>query len=84
MFKTCCKSVTLLTNVLIPFLPVPLILQEQLKFVYDTLEECVVCGYTYFSVKDLSHHLKQKSVKKTGRKTNEYEREYEVSKLVNQ
>ena len=60
-----------------PFLWLDL-LQEQLKFVYDTLEEFVVCGYTYFPVKDLSHHLKQKSVRKPGRKNNEYEREYAV------
>ena len=61
-----------------PFLWLDL-LQEQLKFVYDTLEEFIVCGYTYFPVKDLSHHLKQKSVRKPGRKNNEYEREYAVS-----
>jgi hypothetical protein len=54
------------------------ILQEQLKFIYDTLEEFIVCGYTYFPVKDLTHHLKQKSARKTGRKNNEYEREYGV------
>ena len=58
------------------------ILQEQLKFIYDTLEEFIVCGYTYFPVKDLSHHLKQKSVRKPGRKNNEYEREYAVRKFI--
>ena len=54
------------------------LLQDQLKFVYDTLEEFIVCGYTYFPVKDLSHHLKQKSLRKPGRKNNDYEREYAV------
>merc|ERR1712223_856332 len=51
---------------------------EQLKFIYDTLEESVVCGYTFFPVKDISLHLKQKSVRPTGggRKSNQYEKEY--------
>ena len=52
--------------------------QEQLKFIYDTLEEFVVCGYTFFPVKDISQHLKQKSVRKPGSKTNQYEKEYGV------
>jgi protein tyrosine phosphatase len=34
---------------------------EQLKFIYDTLEEFVLCGYTYFPVNDISQILKQKS-----------------------
>ena len=59
------------------------LLQDQLKFVYDTLEEFIVCGYTYFPVKDLSHHLKQKSVRKPGRKNNDYEREYAVRTTKN-
>ena len=55
--------------------------QEQLKFVYDTLEEFVVCGYTYFPVKDLTHYLKAKGQKdkQSGVKQNQYEREYTVS-----
>merc|ERR1719312_1820676 len=49
---------------------------EQLKFVYDTLEEFVVCGYTYFPVKDLTSNLKSKGQRKSGVKSNEYEKEY--------
>ena len=53
--------------------------QEQLKFIYDTLEESVVCGHTYFPVKDISLHLKQKSVHPTkSRKSNQYAKEYGV------
>ena len=56
--------------------------QEQLKFIYDTLEEFVVCGYTFFPVRDISQHLKQKSVRKPGSKTNQYEKEYGVNLLI--
>lgn len=49
---------------------------EQYKFVYDTLEEYVVCGNSFFPVKELSQKLKQKSVKDAGTKLNEYQKEY--------
>ena len=63
------SCITSLTN---PFL------QEQLKFIYDTLEEFVLCGYTFFPVKDISQNLKLKSTRKPGCKTNQYEKEYSV------
>ena len=56
--------------------------QEQLKFIYDTLEEFVLCGYTFFPVKDISQNLKQKSARKPGCKTNQYEKEYSVILLL--
>jgi Protein-tyrosine phosphatase len=49
---------------------------EQYKFVYDTLEEYVVCGNSFFPVADLSQKLKQKSVKDVATKLNEYQKEY--------
>jgi Protein-tyrosine phosphatase len=49
---------------------------EQYKFVYDTLEEYVVCGNSFFPVADLSQKLKQKSVKDPTSKLNEYQKEY--------
>lgn len=49
---------------------------EQYKFVYDTLEEYVVCGNSFFPVKELSQKLKQKSVKDPATKLNEYQKEY--------
>jgi hypothetical protein len=53
--------------------------QEQYKFVYDTLEEFITSGYTYFPVNEISQHLKAKSQKKQmGGKVNEYEKEYTV------
>ncbi len=56
--------------------------QEQYKFVYDTLEEFITSGYTFFPVKDISQILKQKSVKEKkpngANKPNEYEKEYTV------
>ena len=42
----------------------------------DTLEEYVVCGNSFFPVKDLSQKLKQKSIKDAVTKLNEYQREY--------
>ena len=42
----------------------------------DTLEEYVVCGNSFFPVKDLSQKLKQKSIKDPVTKLNEYQREY--------
>ena len=58
------------------------VFQEQYKCVYDTLEEYVVCGTSFFYVHQLSERLKQKSLKeKTSKKQqNDYEREYSVSK----
>jgi hypothetical protein len=53
-------------------------LQEQLKFVYDTQEEFVLCGHTYFPAKEISQRLKEKSTRPPGSKHNEYEREYAV------
>ncbi|KOC69840.1 Receptor-type tyrosine-protein phosphatase T, partial [Habropoda laboriosa] len=50
---------------------------EQYKFVYDTLEEFVVCGTSWFPVSELSQRLKQKSVKDPITKMNEYQREYQ-------
>ena len=56
-------------------------MQEQFKFVYDTLEEYVVCGTSFFYVQELSERLKAKSLKdkKTKKHPNEYEKEYSVS-----
>lgn len=48
---------------------------DQYKFVYDTLEENVVCGKSWFPVTELSDKLKQKS-QKDQTKMNEYQREY--------
>lgn len=53
--------------------------QEQYKFVYDTLEETLHCGMSWFPVSELSSRLKQKSLRAPGCKMNEYQREYEVS-----
>ncbi|KAK6617293.1 hypothetical protein RUM44_005624 [Polyplax serrata] len=50
---------------------------DQYKFIYDTLEEFVVCGVSWFPVKDLSNRLKQKSMKNTSTKLNEYQREFQ-------
>ena len=54
------------------------LLQDQLKFVYDTLEDCVKCGHTYFPAREITKRLKDKSNRPTGSKQNEYEREYAV------
>ena len=56
-------------------------LQEQFKFVYDTLEEYVVCGTSFFYVQELSERVKAKSLKdkQTKKHPNEYEKEYSVS-----
>merc|ERR1712012_1217977 len=53
---------------------------EQYKCVYDTLEEYVVCGTSFFYVHQLSERLKQKSLKERSSKKqrNEYEREYSL------
>ncbi|XP_029677428.1 receptor-type tyrosine-protein phosphatase kappa isoform X2 [Formica exsecta] len=50
---------------------------EQYKFIYDTLEEFVVCGASWFPVAELSQRLKQKSIKNPITKMNEYQREYQ-------
>lgn len=52
-------------------------LQEQYKFIYDTLEEFVICGASWFPVSELSQRLKQKSIKNPITKMNEYQREYQ-------
>lgn len=57
--------------------PRPFAHQEQYKFIYDTLEEYVVCGNMWFPVAELSQRLKQKSVKNPITKVNEYQREYQ-------
>ncbi|KRT80431.1 tyrosine phosphatase [Oryctes borbonicus] len=49
---------------------------EQYKFIYDTLEEYVACGISWFPVSELSQRLKQKSQKNIATKMNEYQREY--------
>lgn len=50
--------------------------QDQYKFVYDTLEEFVISGNSWFPVKELSQRLKEKSVKDNVTKMNAYQREY--------
>lgn len=50
--------------------------QDQYKFVYDTLEEHIVCGNSWFPVSQLSERLKQKSQKELLTKMNEYQKEY--------
>ncbi|KAF0311665.1 Receptor-type tyrosine-protein phosphatase kappa [Amphibalanus amphitrite] len=50
---------------------------DQYKFVYDTLEEYVSCGYSAFPVSELSQRLKEKAVRVTGGdKLNDYQREF--------
>ncbi|KAK5648341.1 hypothetical protein RI129_003233 [Pyrocoelia pectoralis] len=49
---------------------------DQYKFVYDTLEEFIICGNSWFPVNELSQRLKQKSLKNPISKMNEYQREY--------
>jgi len=53
-------------------------MQDQLKFVYDTLEEYVICRKTWFPVSELSQILKLKSIKDHNTKINEYQREFLV------
>ncbi|KAF0292761.1 Receptor-type tyrosine-protein phosphatase U [Amphibalanus amphitrite] len=48
---------------------------DQYKFVYDTLEEFVTCGYSSFPVSELSQRLKEKAVKGPD-KLNDYQREF--------
>lgn len=49
---------------------------EQYGFIYDTLEEHVINGYSWFSVTELSDKLKEKSKKDPVSKMNEYQKEY--------
>lgn len=49
---------------------------DQYKFIYDTLEEYLTCGNSWFPVNELSQRLKQKSIKHAVTKLNEYQREY--------
>jgi len=49
---------------------------EQYKFVYDTLEENIQCGFSWFPVSELSFRLKQKSIKDSSSKLNEYQKEF--------
>ncbi|XP_037044078.1 receptor-type tyrosine-protein phosphatase kappa isoform X2 [Bradysia coprophila] len=49
---------------------------DQYKFVYDTLEEHIVCGKTWFSVSELSERLKAKAAKDPVTKMNQYQKEY--------
>uniref|UniRef100_A0A1Y1L7H5 Receptor-type tyrosine-protein phosphatase kappa n=2 Tax=Photinus pyralis TaxID=7054 RepID=A0A1Y1L7H5_PHOPY len=49
---------------------------DQYKFIYDTLEEFIICGNSWFPVNELSQRLKQKSLKNPVSKMNEYQREY--------
>jgi len=50
---------------------------EQYKFVYDTIEEAMFCGKTWFPVSELHKRLKHKSQRNPITKKNEYSREYE-------
>lgn len=50
---------------------------EQYKFVYDTIEEAMFCGKTWFPVSELHKRLKHKSQRNPITKKNEYLREYE-------
>lgn len=50
---------------------------EQYKFVYDTIEEAMFCGKTWFPVSELHKRLKHKSQRSPNTKKNEYQREYE-------
>ena len=52
--------------------------KEQMKFMYDTLEEYVICRKTWFPVSELSQRLKHKSMKDPQTKINEYQREFLV------
>lgn len=56
--------------------------QEQYKFVYDTLEENIQCGFSWFPVSELSMRLKQKSIRDSATKLNEYQKEFTVSAIT--
>ena len=55
-------------------------LQDQYKFVYDTLEEHAICGPSWFPVKELSQRLRAKG-QRGANKLSEYQREYQVEML---
>ncbi|XP_059351234.1 receptor-type tyrosine-protein phosphatase mu-like isoform X1 [Daphnia carinata] len=56
---------------------------EQFKFIYDTLEESITCGWSWFPVSELTTRLKQKSIRYPVTKMNEYQREYaQICKLT--
>lgn len=56
---------------------------EQYKFIYDTLEDHVKCGKTWFPVAELSDRLKAKARRNSHTKMNEYQMEYEkICKLT--
>lgn len=50
---------------------------EQYKFVYDTIEEALYCGKTWFPVSELHKRLKHKSQRSPITRKNEYLLEYE-------
>lgn len=50
---------------------------EQYKFVYDTIEEAIYCGKTWFPVSELHKRLKHKSQRNSVTRKNEYLLEYE-------
>lgn len=50
---------------------------DQYKFVYDTIEEAMFCGRTWFPVTELHQKLKHKSQRNPITKNNEYQVEYE-------
>uniref|UniRef100_T1ITA2 Protein-tyrosine-phosphatase n=1 Tax=Strigamia maritima TaxID=126957 RepID=T1ITA2_STRMM len=50
---------------------------EQYKFIYETLEEFVVCGNSWFPLADLSQKMKLKSQRKGLKRMNDYEREFQ-------
>ncbi|XP_058987366.1 receptor-type tyrosine-protein phosphatase kappa-like [Musca domestica] len=50
---------------------------DQYKFIYDTLEEHIVCGKTWFPVSELSDRLKAKARRNSQAKMNEYQMEYD-------
>ncbi|XP_069987585.1 receptor-type tyrosine-protein phosphatase kappa isoform X3 [Penaeus vannamei] len=49
---------------------------DQYRFVFDALEEFLLCGYSFFPVSELSQRLKHKSMKVLGNKS-EYQVEFE-------
>ena len=66
-------------NLRISYIIIHILLQEQYKFIYDTLEEAITCGLSWFPVSELTSRLKQKSIRNPVTKLNEYQREFAVS-----
>lgn len=58
------------------------VFQEQYKFIYDTLEETIQCGLSWFPISELSTRLKQKSIRNPETKMNEYQSEYAVCTII--